>query len=113
MRIGVALRIEKRFVRDRRRRGLAIIDRGIVAGSLVDHHETAATEIAGARIGHGERKADGNGGIHRISALPQNVGTDTRRRRFLRHHHAVFGDDRLRVADLLIASRRDRQRERK
>ena len=112
LRIGVALRIEKGFVRDRRRRGLAIVDRGIVAGRLVDQHEAAAAEIAGARIGHRERKADRDRGIHRIAALLQNVDADARRDRFLRHHHAVLGDDRLGMADLLVAPRRGRQRER-
>ena len=111
MLIGVTVCIEKGFVGDQRRRGFAIVDRGIVAGRLVDQHETAAAEIAGARIGHGERKACGNRGIHRIAALPQNVGADARRGRFLRHHHAVLGDDHLRMSDLLVAARRDRQRE--
>ncbi len=45
----------------------------------MDQHEAAAAEIAGARIGHRQRKADGDRGIHRIAALPQNVDADARR----------------------------------
>ena len=57
----------------------------------MDHHETAAADVAGARIGHGQRKAGGDRGIDRIAALSQNIGADLRRELFLRHHHAVFG----------------------
>ena len=57
----------------------------------MDHHEAAAADIAGARIGHRQRKAGGDRGIHRIAALPQDIGADLRRELFLRHHHAVFG----------------------
>src|ERR1700726_1633314 len=68
--------------------------------------------MAGARIGHRQSKADGDRGIHRIAALPQNVGADARRNRLLRHHHAVLGDDHLGMADLLVAPRCDWQCER-
>ena len=57
----------------------------------MDHHETAAADVAGARIGHGQGKAGGDRGIDRIAALSQNIGADPRRELFLRHHHAVFG----------------------
>ena len=39
---------------------------------------TAAADIAGARIGHGQRKADRDRGIDRIAALPQDVGAELR-----------------------------------
>ena len=57
----------------------------------MDHHEAAAADVAGARIGHGQRKAGGDRGVDRIAALPQDVGADLRGEFFLRHHHAVFG----------------------
>ena len=66
----------------------------------MDHHEAAAADIAGARIGHRQREADRDRGIHRVAAALQNVDADARRQRLLRHHHAVLGDDRLRLADL-------------
>ena len=57
----------------------------------MDHHEAAAADIAGARIGHGQRKAGRDRRIDRIAALPQEVGADLGRDLLLRHHHAVFG----------------------
>jgi hypothetical protein len=57
----------------------------------MNHHEAAAADISGARISHGQGKARRNGGIHRIAALPQEIGSDQRRELLLRHHHAVFG----------------------
>ena len=75
-----------------RRRGLAIVDRDVlVALGGMDHHEAAAADIAGARIGHRQRKAGCDRGIDRIAALPQDVGADLGREFLLRHHHAVFG----------------------
>ena len=90
--IGLAVGPEKNIARRRRRRGLAIVDRDIfVALGGMDHHEAAAADIAGARIGHGQRKAGRDRGIDRIAALPQDVGADLRGEFLLRHHHAVFG----------------------
>ena len=65
----------------------------------MNDHKAAAADIAGARIGHGQRKADRDRGVDRIAALLQNVGADPRGHRLLRHHHAVRGGDGLRVAD--------------
>ena len=77
------------------RRGLAIVDGDIlVAVGEVDHHEAAAAEIAGARIGHRHGKAGGDRGIHRVAAARQHVAADPCRKLLLRHHHAVRGDDR-------------------
>ena len=41
------------------------------------------------------READRDRGIDRIAALLQNVDADPRRARLLRHHHAVWRDDRI------------------
>ena len=65
----------------------------------MDQHESAAADIAGARISHRHRKSDRDRRIHGIAALLQNIDADTRRERLLRHHHAVSGSDRLRMAD--------------
>ena len=89
LRIGVALRVEKGFVVDRGRRGLAIVDGGVLAVGAVNHHEAAAADIAGARIGHSHREADRDRGIDRVAAALQNIDADPRGQRLLRHHHAV------------------------
>ena len=81
----------------------------------MDHHEAAAADIAGARIGHRQREADRDRGVDGVAAALQNVGADARRQRLLRHHHAMLGDDRLRLADLGVeapfAARQKRQRQ--
>ena len=59
----------------------------------MNHHEAAAADVAGARIGDGQRKAGGDRGIDRIAALPQDVGADLRGEPLLRHHHAMLGGD--------------------
>ena len=61
----------------------------------VDHHEAAAADVAGARIGHRHGEADCDRGIDRVAAALQHVGADARGARLLRHHHAVLGGDRL------------------
>ena len=89
---GLPSGAEKHIARGRGRRGLAIVDGDVlIALGRMDHHEAAAADIAGARIGDGQRKAGGDRGIDRIAALPQDVGADLRGDLFLRHHHAVFG----------------------
>ena len=90
-------RVEKALGIDRRRRGLAIVDGGVSTVGEVNHHKTAAADIAGARIADGERKTDRDRSIHRIAAVLQNVDADMRRAGFLRHHHAVAGGDRDRL----------------
>jgi hypothetical protein len=57
----------------------------------MDDHETAAADVAGARIGHRHGKAGGDCRIDRVAAASQDVGTDPGCNLFLRHHHAVFG----------------------
>ncbi len=114
LRIGVALRVEKALGIDRRRRGLAIVDRRILAVGEVNHHETAAADIAGARIADGERKTDRDRGIHRIAALLQDIDADMRRACLLRHHHAVMrnsplGARKIRAAIFGADGKRTRQ----
>ena len=81
-------------------RGLAIVDGGVaVALGEVDHHEAAAADIAGARIGDGERKADRDGRIDRVAAAVENLDADAGGAPLLRHHHAVARKDGLRRRD--------------
>ena len=60
----------------------------------MNHHEAAAAEIAGARIGDSQRKTDCDSGVDGIAAHLENIDADPGGARFLRHHHAVAGGDR-------------------
>ena len=74
--------------------GLAVVDGDVlVAFRRVNDHETAAADVSGARIGYGQRKAGGDRGIDRIAALPQDIGAYLCSDLFLRHDHAVFGNN--------------------
>ncbi len=55
----------------------------------VDHHVSAAPQIAGARIAHRHGEAGRDGSIDRIAAAPEHLDADLRRARFLGHHLAV------------------------
>ena len=94
-RIGLAIGVEEHVLGRRRGRGLAIVDRNrLIAIGAMDQHEAAAADVAGARQGDGERKADRNRRIDGVAAALQDVEPDPRRRRLLGHDHAVRGDDR-------------------
>ena len=89
-RVGVALLVEEDVARGRLRGGLAVVDGDVPAGAgEVDHHVAAAADIAGARIGDGERKAGRDRGVDRVAALLQHLDADAGGARLLRHHHAV------------------------
>ena len=60
----------------------------------MNHHETAATDISGARISHRQGKPGRDRRIHGVAALPQDVCAELRSDLFLRDHHAVFGGNR-------------------
>ena len=60
----------------------------------MDDHIAATADIAGARIGDCERKAGRDGGVHGVASGFENVGADARGARFLRHHHAMWRNDR-------------------
>ena len=78
----------------------------------MDHHEAAAADIAGARIGDREREADRHRGVHRVAAAVEDFDADAGGAALLRHHHAVVGEDRRRRRNLRrVRNRRDlRQR---
>ena len=68
----------------------------------MDHHGAAAADIAGARIGHGEREGRGHRGVDGVAAFLENIGADARGDRLLGDHHAFCGGGGMRVADLRI-----------
>ena len=99
-RVGLAVLVEEDVARRGGGRGLAVVDRGVdVAVGEMNQHVAAAADIAGARIGHGERKSGGDRGVDRVAAPLQHVGTDACRARLLRDHHAVARDDLLGTPD--------------
>ena len=70
---------------------------GVVKGLVLYHYasrgrllKTAAAQIARVRMRHGQGEADGDGGIHRISALLQNLDAHVGRQRLLDGDHAVL-----------------------
>jgi hypothetical protein len=62
----------------------------------MNHHETATTDVASARIGNCKRKADCNCGIDGIPASIEDFDTNARGAAFLRDDDAVAGMNRLR-----------------
>ncbi len=65
----------------------------------MDQHETAAADIAGGRIGDGEREADRDRGVDRVAAFLQHGDADVRSNRLHRDHHAVPRAHRLAGAE--------------
>jgi hypothetical protein len=59
----------------------------------MDHHEAAAADIAGPRIGDGKRKSCRDRRIDGVAALAQDVAADLRGDLLLCHHDTVLGAD--------------------
>ena len=113
-RIGLAVGVEEHVLGRRRGRGLAVVDRDrLIAIGAMDQHEAAAADIAGARQGDGERKADRDRRIDGVAAALQDVEPDPRRRRLLGHDHAMPGDDRTRGGERGDDRAPDRRRRRR
>ena len=94
--VRLAVGTEEHIASRRGRRRLAVIDRHIlVAAGEMDDHESAATDIAGARVGDGHREAGRHGGVNRIAALLQDIGADTRGDLLLGDDEAVLGRNRM------------------
>ncbi len=92
-RVRLAVRAQKHVARRRGRRGLAVVDGDrFVAFGAMDHHEAAAADVAGARVGDSHRKAGGDSRVHRIAAARENVAADFCAAPLLRDHHAVGGE---------------------
>src|SRR6185437_1156496 len=78
----------------------AIVDRGVaVALGEMDDHETAAADVAGARIGDREREADRDRRVDGIAATVENLDADAGGALLLRDNHAVMRVDALRRRD--------------
>jgi hypothetical protein len=73
----------------------------------VDHHETAAADIACARIGDRKREADCDCCIDGIPASIEDFNADARSAAFLRNHDAIAGMNRLRGGN--VGRARDRR----
>ena len=73
-----------------------------LAVGAMDHHEAAAADIAGARIGHGEREGRGHRRVDRVAASLRECRRRCGGDRLLGDHHAVCGGGGMRVADLRI-----------
>ena len=98
---GLAFGIEETIGLHRCGRGLTVVDRrSFVCLCKMHQHEAAAAEIASAGQGDGQGKAGGNCRVDRVAALLQNVEADAGGCPFLRHHHAMRGNDRQRTSAL-------------
>ena len=94
--IGLAVGAQKNVACGVTRRGLAIVDRDVLAAiGEMDHHEPAAADVARARISHGHREAGCDRGVDRVAALLQNVGADVGCDLLLCDNHAMFGHGRM------------------
>ena len=74
---------------------LAKIDEGGTAVGETDQHESAAAQVSGVGMRHGERESDGDRGVHGIAAVLQDLDAHVGRQRLLRAHHGVAGANRL------------------
>jgi hypothetical protein len=79
-----------------RRCHLAIIDGDCLAApGHVNHHESAAADVAGAWQGDRQRESHRHGRINSIAALLEDVDTDAGGRGLLGRDHAVTREDRM------------------
>jgi hypothetical protein len=85
----LAVGIEVHVARGARGRGLAVVERVHLPVAEPDHHESAAAEVAGLGMHHGEREANGHGRIDRVSPLAQDVPAHLARDAAARDHHRV------------------------
>jgi hypothetical protein len=100
--IGIAVLIQKHIARCSERRHFAIVDGdGLARGSVVDQHEPATANIAGARQGDSYGKADRDRSIHGTAAIFKHSRTNFGRHPVLRGHHAEFAVHR--VVHLVVA----------
>jgi len=107
-----ALVVEIHVARRRRRRGLAEVDRDVLAGlAVVQDHEAAAADVARVGQRHRQRETDRHGRIDRVAALAQHVHADVRGQRTRRADHAVQGVHRVeyRVVEVVVDEARGRR----
>ena len=56
-----------------------------------EQHEAATADVAGLGMHHGEGKASGDGGVHRIAAGVENFYAGSRCQRMHADHHGMAG----------------------
>ncbi len=94
--VHIARLVQEQITRGGGRCFLAIIQgQGLAAAGVVDHHETAAAQVARPGQGHGKGEAHGDGGINGIASLTQYPNPYIGGAGFLRGDHAVRGEDRM------------------
>ena len=94
--IHLAVLIEVHVAARPGRGRLSVVDcDGLVIGCGVHEHEPATTQVAGARIGHGQRKTNGNGSVDGVAALLEYLRPDPGRIRVLRGDHAGIAKHRM------------------
>ena len=85
----LAARVEEHVGARCQRRALAKIDEGTSAVGEVNGHESAAAEIAAARMCHRQRVTDRHRGIDGIASLTQNCRAHLRGEVLRSHHHPL------------------------
>ena len=88
---NLAARVEEHVGAGGERRPLAKIDEGIFAVGEMNDHESAAAEIAAARMCHRQRVADRYRGIDGVATLTQNCRTHIRSQVLGSNHHPLIG----------------------
>ena len=66
---------------------LSEVDKGRASIHHADEHKAAPSQVSGKGMRHGQRKADGDRGIHRVPAGFQNRHSHIGSQWFLRDHH--------------------------
>ena len=87
-------------------RGLAEVQRHVLAGAgVMHHHETAAPDVAGVGQHHGQREAHRHGGVNGIAPGLQDVDTHLAGQRLFTGHHAMTGHHRMKDILLRVVAR--------
>jgi hypothetical protein len=94
IRNDVTLRILEHRRRRSQRRFLAEVEEQIATILEMHRDETAAADVAAARMHHCFRIADGDGGIDGVATLLQHFDAGHRRVMLRTDHHAVMAGDR-------------------
>jgi len=84
-------------------RHFAEIQRHVAAGpGVMHHHEAAAAQVACVGQRHRQRKAHGDGGIHRIAAVFEDVQADARGQRLFARDHAMACHQRVEHVHVIV-----------
>ena len=87
-------------------RGLAEVQRHVLAGAgVMHHHEAAAPDVAGVGQHHRQRKAHRHGGVNGIAPGLQDVDPYLAGQRLFTGHHAMTGHHRMKDILLRVVAR--------